>query len=530
MGEAYIDFAASSTQFSRNNNGSTRDSLILAARWLKECRNSHWKCTDPKKSFMPTRVVSISNNALYVCLGENIRKPTEYATLSHCWGEMTFVTLSSNNIGLFQTQIPPEALSQTVMDAVEIARRLGFSYIWIDTLCIIQDDPDDWKRESSIMGAVYGGSSLNIAASGAHDGNDGCFFDRPQHWRCQAEVKIDGSAQLHDFVSSSFNYTRLSEMPLMRRGWVLQERLLAPRTLHFTTTELFWECHQKSACESFPEELPWPCTISNDTFLKQPLAASMWNWIVEQYSSCQLTFATDKLIAISGLARRIQEQTKDHYVAGMWRDTLEFQLCWYALKPSPPREAGQYIAPTWSWASVDSTVRIPKFGRFNEAKQDTFLQISILTVNLRNSGPDQFGLISEGVLHVSCTLLLNVRICKHSLVEYSMILKHEMIGCSIYLDQEDTYNDISEDGEIGAHALPLYRNTRSGKIIGLLIKPTRQAKGVYRRIGQFKFWDEKQSDSFSAAATSYPRAVEIDDCYEVRPDKLGDPYYIIHLI
>jgi hypothetical protein len=169
-------------------------------------------------------------------------------------------------------------------------------------------------------------------------------------------------------------------MPLIRRGWALQERLLAPRTLHFAKTEVFWECHQKSACESFPEKLPIACTVWYTHFAKQPLTQSMWTWIVERYSTCKLTYAKDKLVAISGLARHIQKQTKDQYMAGMWRKDLEFHLCWSGPYFSRRGEANMYGAPTWSWASMDCEISFSK--RFNETETNIYVWIKILDIKI----------------------------------------------------------------------------------------------------------------------------------------------------
>jgi len=180
----------------------------------------------------------------------------EYATLSHCWGNIKFLMLEKSNIEVLKNEIPLEALSQTFKDAIEIARELGFAYIWIDSLCIVQDDPEDWNRESALMSDVYGGSGLNIAASGAVDGSSGCFFNQPQNRTCQVQVKLGD--QVHSYICVTFSsyHQCLGSMPLMKRGWALQERLLPPRTLHFTSREVFWECHEKVACKTFPEQFP----------------------------------------------------------------------------------------------------------------------------------------------------------------------------------------------------------------------------------------------------------------------------------
>ncbi|KAH7079635.1 heterokaryon incompatibility protein-domain-containing protein [Paraphoma chrysanthemicola] len=306
----------------------TKCALPLASRWLENCRKAHWQCNYRREQITPHRLVTTDQNCTRLRLREDFLDPPEYATLSHCWGEKKFVTLERHNLGNFKERIPQEALPQTFIDAILVARELGILYIWIDSLCIIQDDTDDWLREAATMSSVYGGSTLNIAASGAHDGAVGCFL-RPQYTlQCLIQVEAGGRTLHYRCVPGNFYYHVLADMPLMRRGWTLQERLLPSRNLHFTSTQVFWECYQKVACETFPDKFPHSLTYEDSYLQKQPVSISMWSWIVERYSSCHLTRTEDKLVAISGLAREIQLQTRDQYVVGMWRKDLEFQLCW----------------------------------------------------------------------------------------------------------------------------------------------------------------------------------------------------------
>jgi hypothetical protein len=307
---------------------STRAVLPHAQRWLKECCEKHFQCKSSSDKRIPTRLVSTEKNRVRLVEGD-FRECLEYATLSHCWGKTKFLTLEKSNLEVLKNGIPLEALSQTFKDAIEIARELGFAYIWIDSLCIVQDDPEDWERESALMSDVYGVSGLNIAASGAVDGRSGCFFKLPQNRICQVQVKQGNQFWSYNCVTSRIYSDCLSEMPLMKRGWALQERLLPPRSLQFTSTEVFWECHEKVACETFPEQFPNYLTYCGQFFEKKPISRSMWHWIVERYSECQLTYTKDKLVAISGLAQIIQKQTRDQYVAGMWRKDLELELCWF---------------------------------------------------------------------------------------------------------------------------------------------------------------------------------------------------------
>jgi hypothetical protein len=136
----------------------------------------------------------------------------------------------------FMERIPSTALSKTFLDAMNIARKLEIQYIWIDSLCIIQDDRNDWEEEGSLMSSVYGGSTVNIAASGAEDGTIGCFFERDFSSRCLIQISSPGEDQLYESFPYDIYGIEVTKMPPMSRGWALQERILPTRTLHFTKT------------------------------------------------------------------------------------------------------------------------------------------------------------------------------------------------------------------------------------------------------------------------------------------------------
>jgi hypothetical protein len=508
------------------------------SKWLERCRKSHWTCSNSVEQFTPTRLLSIGEDAIRVVLNTEMGAELQYATLSHCWGSLEFVTLTKQNLAVFRSKIPPEMLPRTFKDAIKIAQYLGFRFLWIDSMCIVQDDIDDWKRESAMMCNVYGGSSLNIAASGAEDGSVGCFFSRPQTWRCQVEIGTREGARLHDVVPQSHKLICLSRMPLMRRAWVLQERLLASRTLHFTTTEVFWECHHKSACESFPDGHP-----SGSSSAKKLLSESMWSSVVHTYSACNLTKAEDKLVAISGLARRIQIQNKDQYVAGMWRKHLVRQLFWFETFPIDleasarfrsermKTDTGLYVAPTWSWASMRSGggVYISFSEHLYKAEKDILDWVEILDVTLHASGPDPFGALSGAILRIGCNNLLQVQLIQ-SQDKWTgyMVVNDHSIGCRIFEDVSTPYG-VERVNKV--YALPLFGTTSiDSSINGLLLEATKVERGQYRRVGCFKFDNGRDSKSFERVLSQKSCQLEEGDIFDIRKDKYGRELFIINLI
>jgi hypothetical protein len=155
---------------------------------LPLCKQIHFDCHKTiitRK--LPTRLIYVSENDQGVRLcttkdfesQENNNEDLKYASLSHCWGtkEMSVVT-TQNNIKDMLRSIPVSSLTKTFRDAITITRRLKLQYLWIDSLCIVQGDSEDWVRESAMMASVYAGCFVNLVASAAPDGSVGCLFDR----------------------------------------------------------------------------------------------------------------------------------------------------------------------------------------------------------------------------------------------------------------------------------------------------------------------------------------------------------------
>jgi hypothetical protein len=182
----------------------------------------------------------------------------EYATLSHCWGSIEILKLTKSNLQSLLEDIPECKLCKTFKDAIYIVRQFGLRYLWIDLLCIVQDDKEDWNRESVLMSAVYGQTTLNLAAAGAEDGSIGCFFDRDDRIAQQVRVRITAQGQqgLYACYDNNLYKTCFSSTPLANRAWALQERILPTRTLYFGETQIAWGCKHKYACDTFPDQIP----------------------------------------------------------------------------------------------------------------------------------------------------------------------------------------------------------------------------------------------------------------------------------
>ncbi|UKZ76764.1 hypothetical protein TrVFT333_004474 [Trichoderma virens FT-333] len=163
---------------------STRDSEALkqAAKWLTECRTSHEECRVSDAAFVPNRLLYLGDDRTDSNTLELVEKPDRpipYAALSHRWTKETPAKslLTSNLLDRKQHGMPIASLPRMMQDVVLVLRRLGIQYIWIDCLCIIQDDKDDWKREAALMASIYTNAELTVAASWCDQPDQSLFRD-----------------------------------------------------------------------------------------------------------------------------------------------------------------------------------------------------------------------------------------------------------------------------------------------------------------------------------------------------------------
>jgi hypothetical protein len=302
-------------------------------------------------------------------------------------------------IGIFDSE-----LCKTFKDAIIIAKHIGLQYVWIDSLCIVQDDPEDWRRESAKMSSVYGCSTINIAATSAQDGTMGCFSTEP--WKIRLPITIRGKTTLGDFLVDN-PYPNFHGQPLLHQAWVFQERFLAARTLHFTNSQIFWECKENHWSETWPNETASWLTLPSLFPKASREFSQIWPNAVIMYSRGNLTYPTDRLVAISGVAKWIEAQTKDDYLAGMWRKNLEMQLAWCLVRnkddPSSLTRHTEYLAPSWSWASVLGSIDYSHFvyPGVTVEKMHFGRKVSVLSVHTVLEDENcRFGKVKGGVLRL----------------------------------------------------------------------------------------------------------------------------------
>jgi hypothetical protein len=371
--------------------------------WISACQQ-HSSCIEEQKQLqeMQTRVLLLGKHK--VSLQDTGGRKGIYATLSHCWGTSQVLTTTKGTLSQRFLGIRWDPLPRIFQDAIALTKNLGIEYLWIDSLCIIQGDHKDWTHESARMATIYSNSYLNIAATLSSGSNGTLFtsrwttpipFDvdcltlpkRPMKSYCipfasnetviQARYSTEPAHENIKLLHNS-NHKKRSDVsqkaPLLTRSWVLQERILSPRTIHFHSSEMVWECKDTFCCECGILEKAeqwshggyriigkcWLSQLEDDLYS----ISTAWLECIELYSRLRITKCTDKLSGLAGLASEVALKFPSQYLAGFWECDLPRSLCWKVVgeeKDGPEtntkmtygKRCTPYCAPTWSWASID---------------------------------------------------------------------------------------------------------------------------------------------------------------------------------
>lgn len=342
---------------------------------LEVCRRDHRDCTPKIPPSPPKRLIKVSSGnegeARLVLHNDLDHTDLQYATLSYCWGKDQPTKLRKSNESQFLEALPLNSLPLTVRHAVEIAGELSIPYLWIDALCIVQDDREDWEREAVKMGAIYSGSSLTIAASESPDSSDGCFpstetlaqwkMTRPRHFYRVSSPQAGATNKLLQ-IDVRGRQENGSCAPLHSRGWTLQEMVLSHRTFQLLGNELHWHCRELRETEagvlpSFSEEI-YGCNTSLQLSRDTEAHGTWWKW-VENYTGRVFTYASDRIPAMAGITSRYAELCHDEPILGLWKKTLHLDLNWMRggdARSSELEFVSSNNIPSWSWISCPASV------------------------------------------------------------------------------------------------------------------------------------------------------------------------------
>ena len=415
---------------------SSPEAFRAARAWIDDCTSNHicWssRVTTMKSEGHPARLIDLEPSLPFGGKSEDARiipynlTNSQYATLSYCWGTAMppGSATTQANIQKRMERLEACSLPQTLRDAFTVTRQLGIRYLWVDALAIIQDDERDWASEAAKMASIYNDCLVSIAVELGSDCAAGFLKHTPEQQdfcvdrliKVSNQLKCGRMSNLYIWAPGICNdfYTReiesLKKTPLSERGWTYQERYLAPRILHFIGAQIIWEC-----CKVHGVSVERGLSLSDTTLHRSPskfgVVAALelqsvsavdrekllehWYYdIVPEYSRRRLSHKSDKLPAISGIAKSFGLRLKDVYFAGLWLGDISRSLSWCTeLEADYP---GFYRAPTFSWASVDGHAFYPRGARENLTNY-----VTLIDQHIDFQGPDSYGRIFGGWIKIA---------------------------------------------------------------------------------------------------------------------------------
>ncbi|RSM01163.1 hypothetical protein CDV31_011472 [Fusarium ambrosium] len=333
--------------------------------WLEVCQKTHNH--GPLGDERPTRVLDLGSSdgpKIQLITGDAMDS-NEYIALSHCWGKGVMFRTLTENVDSLGKAVDFRRLPRTFQDAIKTTRGLNVRYLWIDSLCIIQDDEEDWKREAARMQQVFSNASCVIAASSASSSAEG-FLDPQREDRPFATLQSPSGSISYvcKFIDNFGPDTE--EAPLNKRGWVLQERALARRSIHFTSTQVYLECGDGVQCESlmklannqavFLSDSDFPNSILD--YYKGGRIVLSQN-LFKVYSTLKFTKSSDRPIAISGLEKRMMSAFKTRGGYGVFQAFFERSLLWQRPESGSLARItypADRNVPSWSWMAYEGSI------------------------------------------------------------------------------------------------------------------------------------------------------------------------------
>ena len=374
-------------------------------KWLVTCKGEHKSC------YLNESIDGVERPALVLDVSLSLERtdiiklqftkdlkgaPLIYAALSYCWGTVQPNALIDLNLESYLAGIQLSSLPKSLRDAVVVTRKLDIQYLWVDSLCIIQNSEEDKIHEIARMESIYSNAYVTISASCAIDCNAGFLgvqnpakksFTVP--FRCNnGEV---GQVSLSALGPSQKTSYAIPTEPIHSRAWTFQESFFSRRMIIYSKHQLFWVCGETwgkdggriSREEYFSREL-------SSRSLREPKTDD-WVDIICEYSSRGVTNASDKLPALSSIAAYFAKRTNDVYLAGLWRSKLLHELCWEPsrneflvggaahIQLNRPKA---YRAPSWSFMSVEGKVFFQEEKNLNFQPKRNLLPFEVLEYNV----------------------------------------------------------------------------------------------------------------------------------------------------
>ncbi|KAF6816482.1 HET domain-containing protein [Colletotrichum plurivorum] len=361
--------------------------MSVARHRLQSCKTSphHSFCRDANGSSescstLPTRVLDVGSEDQDPYLFESNGLKQRYCILSYCWGLSGNATTTKANLSRHTKSIRLASLPTFLRQAITATRSLGYKYLWIDALCIIQDDLDDWAREAAIMHELYSRADLTITSLVAADCRDNLFEPRPRESARPIPLKIVLPKRYRPFSTKEESVVEfaaypdprdlddcLTKGPVHQRAWTLQEHLMSTRVLYFGPGILHWECLDSydiepdpdGVCsEGVPNELDGRrrVKLAIQTCQQQREQSQgseespfeLWQLQVEEFTRRKLTKQSDRIPALLAISQVLCKAGGDEFCGGIWSgEKLIPSMCWQLEKADKTGIRG----PSWTWGS-----------------------------------------------------------------------------------------------------------------------------------------------------------------------------------
>lgn len=573
------------------NNTGHESAIKNGKTWLEHCHQFH-NCERSNglvgSTWYPKRLICLPDSISPRLVETSVEPPDcGYATLSHCWGSApNFITLTTGNLDDFRKGIPINALPPSFRDAMVICNRLCIRYIWIDSLCIMQDSESDWLLHTEEMSSIYQNCYLNLSFDAAANPREGafrhrnsdvlqecCAFSTMSHYHAGIKDpyldieplrialtggpsdnssqnsptdKITGKDSSVDATSVKKRPTRelfkclifapeldftisTSDLPLSSRGWVVQERLLSPRVLHFTEDRIMWECEESASLhealprgilgtgEPFDETLqPFSigCFLGGKPNLHQFEQFHKWDMIVRKYSGCLLTYPEkDKLVAFAAIAQGFSPVFGEDYYAGHFRQNMPFDLVWSVSKQHSDKKSATKRYPTWSWTSVDSQII------YHTVFDRSLVEVQDVSVSLVDTS-HKYGPVKGGQLIMKCLIVrgkLGAYQGHRIYQDIWTVHLQEIVGhddhfseTELIINLDGPEKEILED----VYFIPVLEFSRGRSkirnIIGLVL--LKQADDFHRRVGS---WDARIDFPDLKSGPMFEVVDKYSDCHQV---------------
>lgn len=393
----------------------------LIKKSIARCEQHHSLCRDrvrdTSSTFSPKRLLHLSASRIRIVEDPKIDK---WACLSYCWGTLPDpLKLTRHELNAFKLEIPSARLPQLFKDVAQVCQLLDVNYIWIDALCIVQDSDTDWIEQAGQMARIYAEGTFTIAAEDALDPSQALVkpvYERPA-W---IPLETHEGIFFRKFVDERRFGSDRGNNVLAKRAWTYQEIQLSPRLIRLKKEDILWECPQTGNTHFQQEHQLRSQRASLNRLLSRPdsqqdmatRAHGLWRRLVEEYTSRQLTFPSDKMAAFAAIAEKFGDlfQMNDEFCMGFWQSWLLEDLEWHREERKPStrilyRRSAPCSIPSWSWASVNTSIKLGRLGVACEATPGVDSMARIINKDTAYFGSPYLGLALKARITVEVPFL-----------------------------------------------------------------------------------------------------------------------------